>query len=153
MCVLPVNFCSGNTEPVLQLCCQAFYNHSLFLQAVHPWSTKPEGDNRYRHFKVSISPNSLHRFTFPARSFPLLFKTSGMVTLLDDTGGGGGCEVFPLTTAWGAAFVISGCTRLSFIGNGSFYDIDRGIEPDVIFTRIPTFRNRLKVTDIISSLC
>ena len=83
---------------------------------------------------------------------PWLFKASGMVTLLGDTSGGGSCEVFPLTTAWGASFRISGFKRLSFIKNGSFYDIDRGIEPDVIFTRIPTFYNRQKVTEIINDL-
>ncbi len=65
-----------------------------------------------------------------------------MVTLLGDTSGGGSCEVFPLTTAWGASITISGSRRLSFIKNGSFYDIDRGIEPDVVFTKIQTFYDR-----------
>ena len=83
---------------------------------------------------------------------PWLFKSSGMVTLMGDTSGGGSCNVFPLTTAWGTSFKISGCKRLSFIKNGSFYDIDRGIEPDVVFTRIPTFYDRQKVTEIINSL-
>ena len=83
---------------------------------------------------------------------PWLFKTSGLVTLLGNTSGGGSCEVFPLTTAWGSSIVISGCKRLSFIKNGSFYDIDRGIEPDVIFTRIETFYNRQKIVEILSGL-
>ncbi len=83
---------------------------------------------------------------------PCQFKASGMVTLLGDTSGGGSCEVFPMTTAWGTSITISGCKRLSFIKNGSFYDIDRGIEPDVVFTRIPTFYNREKVTEIINNL-
>ena len=95
-----------------------------------------------------ISPESFSA----GNLLPWLFKTSGMVTLLGDTSGGGSCEVFPLTTAWGASLTISGPKRLSFIKNGSFYDIDRGIEPDVVFTRIPTFYSRQKVTDIINSL-
>lgn len=83
---------------------------------------------------------------------PCLFKTSGLVTLLGDTSGGGSCEMFPMTTAWGTSFSISGNKRLSFIKNGSVYDIDRGIEPDVIFNRIETFYNREKITEIINSL-
>ncbi len=47
--------------------------------------------------------------------------------------------------------VLSGLGQ-SLFKNGSFYDIDRGIEPDVVFTKIPTFFNRQKVTEIISNL-
>ena len=83
---------------------------------------------------------------------PWVFKTSGLVTLMGDTSGGGSCEVLPLTTAWGTSFNVSGFRRLSFIKNGSFYDIDRGIEPDVVFTKVSTFYDRQKVTDIINSL-
>ena len=83
---------------------------------------------------------------------PSQFKASGLVTLLGDTSGGGSCEVFPMTTAWGASITISGYKRLSFIKNGSFYDIERGIEPDVVFTKIQTFYDREKVTEIINNL-
>ena len=83
---------------------------------------------------------------------PWVFKTSGLVTLMGDTSGGGSCEVLPMTTAWGASFNVSGFRRLSFIKNGSFYDIDRGIEPDVVFTKVSTFYDRQKVTDIINNL-
>jgi hypothetical protein len=83
---------------------------------------------------------------------PWVFKTSGLVTLMGDTSGGGSCEVLPLTTAWGTTYKVSGFKRLSFIKNGSFYDIDRGIEPDVIFTRIETFYNRQKIVEILSGL-
>lgn len=83
---------------------------------------------------------------------PWLFKASGMVTLMGDTSGGGSCVVFPLTTAWGSALNISGNKRLSFIKNGSVYDIDRGIEPDVVFTKVSTFYDRQKVTEIINNL-
>ena len=83
---------------------------------------------------------------------PWVFKTSGLVTLMGDTSGGGSCEVLPLTTAWGTSINVSGFRRLSFIKNGSFYDIDRGIEPDVVFTKVSTFYDRQKVTDIINNL-
>ena len=95
-----------------------------------------------------ISPESFSA----GNLLPWLFKASGLVILMGDTSGGGSCEVFGLTTAWGTTFNISGYKRLSFIKNGSFYDIDRGIEPDVIFTRISTFYDRQKVTDIIHGL-
>ncbi len=95
-----------------------------------------------------ISPESFSS----GNLLPWLFKTSGMVTLMGDTTGGGSCGVFPLTTAWGTSITISGCKRLSFIKNGSFYDTDRGIKPDVVFTRLSTFYDRQKVTDIIHNL-
>ncbi len=95
-----------------------------------------------------ISPESFSA----GNLLPWAFKTSGLVTLMGDTSGGGSCEVLPLTTAWGASLNISGFKRLSFIKNGSFYDIDRGIEPDVVFTKVSTFYDRQKVTDIINNL-
>lgn len=95
-----------------------------------------------------ISPESFSS----ANLLPWLFKASNLVTLLGDTSGGGSCTVLPLTTAWGTSFRISGFSRVSFIKNGSAYDTDRGIEPDVVFTRIPTFYDRKKITEIIHSL-
>lgn len=95
-----------------------------------------------------ISPESFSA----GNLLPWVFKASSLVTLLGDTSGGGSCEVLPLTTAWGTSFNVSGFRRLSFIKNGSFYDIDRGIEPDVVFTRVTTFYDRQKVTEILNSL-
>lgn len=95
-----------------------------------------------------ISPESFSA----GNLLPWVFKTSDLVTLMGSASGGGSCEVLPLTTAWGTCFDVSGFRRLSFIKNGSFYDIDRGIEPDVVFNRIQTFYDRQKVNEIISSL-
>ena len=44
--------------------------------------------------------------------------------------GGGSCETLPLTTAWGTSYNISGRYRLSFMKNGSYYDVDRGVGLD-----------------------
>ena len=38
------------------------------------------------------------------------------------------------------------------IRNGSYYNIDQGIEPDVVLTRVETFYNRERLTEIIHSL-
>ena len=45
--------------------------------------------------------------------------------------GGGSCSVLPCTSASGTLFQISSNQQLSTVRNGSFYNIDQGIEPDV----------------------
>ena len=40
------------------------------------------------------------------------------------------------------SFKISGNSRLSFVKNGSFYDVDQGVEPDIALTRLSSFYNR-----------
>lgn len=61
---------------------------------------------------------------------PMAFKADGRVTLLGKTSGGGSCIVRRLTTAWRTCFQISGASRISFVKNGAFYDVDRGVDPD-----------------------
>ena len=75
-----------------------------------------------------------------------------MVTLIGDTTGGGSCIVLPMSTAWGTLFQISGPNRISFVKNGSYYDADRGVDPDVFLTKIETFCDREKLTEFINSL-
>ena len=81
-----------------------------------------------------------------------MFKTSGDVTLIGDTSGGGSCTVLPMTTAWGTSFQLSGCWRMSYVKNGSFYDVDQGVNPDVVITRCETLFDREKMTKIINGL-
>ena len=83
---------------------------------------------------------------------PFVFKASGRVTLLGDTTGGGSCVVQRMSSAWGTLFQISGVLRNSAVKNGSFYDTDRGVDPDVFLTKINTFGDREKLTEIINSL-
>ena len=83
---------------------------------------------------------------------PCVFKNSEMVTLIGKTSGGGSCVVLPLTTAYGTAFQISGPNRLAFTKNGSFYDIDRGAEPDFPLAFPESFYDRKTLTDTINSL-
>ncbi len=65
---------------------------------------------------------------------PNLFKESEKVTLLGRASGGGACVVQFLSTAWGTNFRISGPERLCYMKNGSYYDIDRGAEPDYVIS-------------------
>ena len=83
---------------------------------------------------------------------PWAFKEDGRVTLLGKVTGGGACVVFNRASAWGTSFQISGPMRLSFVKNGSYYDVDRGVEPDHIIDSYDHFYNRELLTDYINSL-
>ena len=88
-----------------------------------------------------------------ANLVPCMFKESGVVTLLGRTSGGGTCTIQPVSSAWGTSFQISGNRRTSFMKNGSFYDIDRGADPDHVFTTLDQYYDRAALTDYINSLC
>ena len=83
---------------------------------------------------------------------PAALKASDRVTLLGRTTGGGSCIVQPLSTAWGTFFQISGSSRMSFLKNGSFYDIDTGVAPDFTLIKPERFYDREKLTEYINSL-
>ena len=83
---------------------------------------------------------------------PCALKASDMVTILGRTSGGGSCVAQNISSAWGTSFRISGSSRLSFIKNGSYYDIDRGAEPDFIITSPEKYYDRQNLTDYINSL-
>ena len=83
---------------------------------------------------------------------PWVFKASGAVTLLGDTSGGGSCVVRAMSSAWGSVFTMSGIKRISFVKNGSFYDVDRGVDPDVFLTKKESFYNREQLTEFINGL-
>jgi hypothetical protein len=84
---------------------------------------------------------------------PCIFKESDRVTLIGRPSGGGACPVLNASTAWGTSFQISSNLRLSFLKNGSFYDVDRGAEPDFALTRFDQYYDRAALTDYINSLC
>ena len=83
---------------------------------------------------------------------PAALKSSQKVTLIGRTTGGGSCVVQPMTTAYGTVFQISAAHRMSFLKNGSFYDIDQGVEPDIYVDRIANLYNRAAMTDFINGL-
>ena len=83
---------------------------------------------------------------------PAVFKYSQRVTLLGRTSGGGSCTILPMSTAWGTMFQISSQRRMSFFKNGSFYDIDQGVDPDIYLTNIESYYDREKLTEYINNL-
>ena len=83
---------------------------------------------------------------------PNVFKQSGKVTLMGRTSGGGSCTVQPISSAWGTSFTISAALRMSFLKNGSLYDIDRGADPDYTISKPEKFYDRAALTDYINTL-
>ncbi len=83
---------------------------------------------------------------------PAALKSSQKVTLIGRTTGGGSCVVQPMTTAYGTVFQISAALRMSFLKNGSFYDIDQGVEPDYYINDIANYYDRAALTDFINGL-
>lgn len=83
---------------------------------------------------------------------PAVFKYSQRVTLLGRTSGGGSCIVRSMSSAWGSVFTISSQHRMSFFKNGSFYDIDQGVDPDIYLANITHFYDREKLTAYINNL-
>ena len=83
---------------------------------------------------------------------PAALKSSQKVTLLGKTSGGGSCVVQPMTTAYGTVFQISSSQRMSFLKNGSFYDIDQGVEPDYYIDHVDNYYDRAALTEFIHGL-
>ena len=80
------------------------------------------------------------------------FKHSNRVSLIGKSSGGGACIVYPLTTADGSYFQISGDLQLSFQKNGAFYDIDQGAEPDYPLMKPESFYDRQALVNFINGL-
>ena len=83
---------------------------------------------------------------------PWVLKSSGQVTLLGKTSGGGSCVVGSNTTAWGASYQYSSAKRLSFVKNGSYYDVDQGVAPDHVIDNYAHFYDREALTEFIHGL-
>lgn len=107
--------------------------------------------------KDTISGLKLYCVTAPA-SFscgnlvPWAFKADGRTILLGRVSGGGSCSVSYMTTAWGTSFQISSPNRLSFVKNGSYYDVDRGAEPDIFIQDFHSIYDRNALTELINNL-
>ncbi|MBR3431031.1 MAG: hypothetical protein IKG87_13105 [Clostridia bacterium] len=83
---------------------------------------------------------------------PWVLKSSGEVTLLGKTSGGGSCVVGFATTAWGTSYRYSSPKRLSFVKNGAYYDVDQGVEPDHVIDNYANFYDRDALTEFIHGL-
>ena len=83
---------------------------------------------------------------------PWVLKSSGEVTLLGKTSGGGSCVVGFATTAWGTSYRYSSPKRISFVKNGAYYDVDKGVEPDHVIDNYANFYDRDALTEYIHGL-
>lgn len=83
---------------------------------------------------------------------PAFFKNSDKVTLIGKKSGGGACVVMNMATADGAWFKTSSNNLTCYVKNGSFYQIDEGVEPDVLITNFDNVYNRTILAGIINGL-
>ena len=83
---------------------------------------------------------------------PAAFRASGDVTLLGQRSGGGSCAVLPCTSSSGSVFTISGPKQLATVLNGSFYNIDEGIDPDFFLSQPESFYDRPALAEYIRTL-
>ncbi len=83
---------------------------------------------------------------------PSVLKSSGHVTILGQQSGGGACTVIPFSTADGTLLQMSSHRRLSYMKNGSVYDIDQGVEPDYMIHQPEHFYDREALTEYINNL-
>lgn len=83
---------------------------------------------------------------------PALLKESGKVTLIGGTSGGGACAVQFGATADGTIFQFSSPRHLSVVTNGSYYTIDKGVEPHHYLSKMENYYDRAALTDFIKGL-
>ena len=83
---------------------------------------------------------------------PWAFRADGGVTLLGKISGGGSCVVGFTTTAWGTSYRYSSSTKISFLKNGAYYDVDQGVVPDYFINHYENFYDREKLTEFIHGL-
>ncbi len=81
-----------------------------------------------------------------------MLKMSGRVTLIGQPTRGGSGALTPAATAWGTLFRLSGFKTVVTVKNGSWYDADPGIAPDVYLADPAVFFDREKLTEIINGL-
>lgn len=83
---------------------------------------------------------------------PAMFKEDPHVSLLGQRSSGGSCVVSFLSTALGSVLRLSSSSRLSYLRNGSFYDIDQGVEPDIYISNPENIFNRENLVEYIDNL-
>ena len=114
-------------------------------------------DGKFDENDLGLKDKNLFCLTSPV-SFscgnlvPNVFKNSHDVVLLGQKSGGGSCVVLPMTTAGGTYFQMSGPYRLAFINNGSFYDIDRGVDPDCFIANPELFYDREYISKYVNEI-
>ena len=83
---------------------------------------------------------------------PCVFKEDPHVSIIGQKSGGGACTVGTISTATGTVLDISSNMRLSYIKNGSFYNVDQGAEPDFTISKYEHLFDREWLTKYIDDL-
>ncbi len=83
---------------------------------------------------------------------PSIFKQTGNVAIIGQHTGGGACAATPMATADGSLFRTSSNMLLSFMRNGSFYDVDQGVDPDYFIHDLSSLYDRQGLTEYINGL-
>ena len=83
---------------------------------------------------------------------PAVLKNSDRAILLGQHTSGGSCVVLPCSTASGTLFTISGNRQISIVKNGSFYNVDEGVEPHYILSRPESIYDRQELVRYMQGL-
>jgi hypothetical protein len=83
---------------------------------------------------------------------PCIFKQNGDIALIGHRTGGGACGITPISTADGSVFRTSSNIQLSFLRNGSFYDVDQGVDPDYYIHDLGFLYDRKGLVEYIKGL-
>lgn len=154
----------GGAEDAVAFVCSWFLGDAqIYLQdsmtdasSVNVYSCDANLDHQFDQ-SDSVSDLNLYCLISPV-SFscgnlaPCVFACSGKVTLIGQMTGGGSCIVLPLTTASGSVIQVSGYMVISALKNGSFYNSDMGVNPDIFLTKTESFYDRKTLTDYINNL-
>ena len=83
---------------------------------------------------------------------PAVLKASGRVTMLGASSSGGTCCVQNYSAADGTLFRMSSKYAMGVSKNGSFYDIDKGVEPHYYINRPENFYDKEKISAIVNDI-
>jgi hypothetical protein len=83
---------------------------------------------------------------------PSVLKSSGKVTMVGQTSGGGACVIDNSTLADGTSFCFSGDHAVCTVKNGVYYDVDTGAVPDYSITNINNFYDRASLASYLATL-
>ncbi len=116
-------------------------------------------DHEYNSETDSVNSLDINRFCLisPAsfscgNLLPALFKANGLVTLIGQRSGGGACAVGAMSMADGTIFNCSSRYCISTSINGSYYDVDEGVEPHYTLPDMSQYYDRQKLTEYINGL-
>ena len=116
-------------------------------------------DHEYMSETDSVNNLDMNRFCLISpTSFscgnlvPALFKADGLVTLIGQRSSGGTCAVGSISMADGTIFNCSSRYCISTSINGSYYDVDEGVEPHYTLPDMSQYYNRPKLTEYINGL-